>query len=382
MTDLPVHSRLGASSAERWMECPGSNALLDKLGFVADTDEPDWQREGTAAHDMIARCMTDDPSMPDEPWEWIGETMENGEVVTDAMAISAQVMLDVCRPLTAGADQVWVEQRITSSISKYYYGTVDFAALHGTYLQVRDYKNGAGVVVEVEWNPQFLYYAWGIAESRPDIEVIQIGVVQPNAYHPDGPVRTWMLTRDQLRKWVENTLKPAMDLAMVSHDLKPGEWCRFCPAKLICPMLTGLFRTAATIDTEALGGMTDEALDRDYALIEAVQMRLRAIKDEVFRRLQHGREFAEAKLVGKQADRVFRGGAEEALVAKLGAANLYTKPKLKSPAELEKLNAEAKRLVKEYAYTPDTGLTVVPTSNKRHAVVVRPITDKFKRFQQ
>jgi hypothetical protein len=363
------------------MECPGSNALLDKLGFTQDTDEPDWQREGTAAHDLIARCLNHTDTAGQEAWEWVGEIMENGEVITADLAIGAQVMIDECVPIMHGADQVWVEERITSGISKYYYGTVDFAALHGTYLQVRDFKNGAGVVVEVEWNPQFLYYAWGIAESRPDIEVIQIGVVQPNAYHPDGPVRTWTLTRDQLRKWIYEKLMPAMHKAMHSHDLKPGEWCRFCPAKLICPVLTGLFRAAATIDPEALGGMSDADLDRDYALIEAVQMRLRAIKNEVFSRLSHGREFTEAKLVPKQADRVFRGGAEDVLVEKLGADNIYTKPRLKSPAEIEKLTG-GKALVKELAYTPDTGLTVVPTSNKRHAVVVKPITEKFKRFTE
>ena len=48
--DFPSgHSPLGASGAERWMECPGSTALLSQLD-LGETDDPDYRVDGTTAH--------------------------------------------------------------------------------------------------------------------------------------------------------------------------------------------------------------------------------------------------------------------------------------------------------------------------------------------
>ena len=54
-----------------------------------------------------------------------------------------------------------------------------------------------------------------------------------------------------------------------------------------------------------------------------------------------------------------------------------TAPKLKSPAEMSKISPRAKTLVAEWAYTPQTGLTVVGKEDKRDAIKVESLQGKF-----
>ena len=62
MTDLPAHSPLGASGAERWMNCAGSVTLIKQLALREDmepSDEADWTKEGLAAHDASAFALVE-----------------------------------------------------------------------------------------------------------------------------------------------------------------------------------------------------------------------------------------------------------------------------------------------------------------------------------
>ena len=54
---LPLHSPLGASSAERWMNCTGSTTLVAALGATDDQDDPEYRRRGILAHELASRCL-------------------------------------------------------------------------------------------------------------------------------------------------------------------------------------------------------------------------------------------------------------------------------------------------------------------------------------
>lgn len=365
----PVHSPLGASGAERWMNCPGSVALLKELQ-LPETDEPDYRREGTAAHEAAARCLLDGT----DAWEIVGQQFNNTEI--DAPAAEAiQVYLDECRSLPPG--ETYVEFGIDApEFHHQFYGTLDFGRVVLPTMYVRDYKHGEGIVVEVEWNPQFMYYAYGKLRHHPEVEIVNLGVVQPRAFHPEGPVRTWEVSADTIRLWAEETLKPAMLRTELDSTLDTGPWCRFCPAKLVCPLLTSLFGAACTADPKVVVNMSDESLGRSYQYREAVKFYLKALEDEAFRRLNTGKAIAGIKLVPKKANRVYKDGAKEVLIARLGD-KVFTEPEIKSPAEIEKLGTEAKKLVKEWAYTPMTGLTVALESDKRPGVKVQTTLETF-----
>jgi hypothetical protein len=60
-----------------------------------------------------------------------------------------------------------------------------------------------------------------------------------------------------------------------------------------------------------------------------------------------------------------------------GRDNVFTKPKLASPAVVEKLSATAAAEVKKLAYTPQTGYTLAAMSSKKPAVKVQPASKTF-----
>lgn len=367
----PKHSPLGASSAERWMNCPGSVTLLKNLE-LPETDEPDYRREGTAAHEALAHCLTTGC----DAWE-IVSTNYHGTEVTPEMADAIQVFLDDVRPLMAlpGA-QVYIEYGISHPAHPLFYGTLDFAVIVGNKLYMRDFKYGQGVLVEVEENPQIMYYSYGILRDFPDVVEVDLGIIQPRGFHPDGPVRTWETDAEYIKDWAESTLLPAMTAAQLEKDLDAGKWCRFCPAKLVCPLMTSLFKAAATYNKQEIITLTTLELGRSYQYIDAVKQYTKALEEETFRRLNNGETSEFVKLVPKKANRVWKPEAME-VFTQMYPGDCFSPPAFKSPAEMEKIDALAKTTVREYAYTPLTGFTVALASDKRPAVKIQTTVEAF-----
>lgn len=385
MSERPLHSPLGASGAERWMHCPGSVQLLRDLK-LPETDEPDYRKQGIAAHDLAARCLQKSGV---DAWELIGEEAANGEKFTAEMAEAVQVYLDCVRPvmaLAADDTQIMIEFPISApAIHSDFYGTVDLAvilrgdAFHDEQiLDVTDYKHGEGIVVEVEDNPQAMYYAFGLLQVYTEVHRVRLRIVQPRAFHPDGPIRMWETTADAIRAWAKDILVPAMQRAELDLDLDPGPWCRFCPAKLVCPMLTHLFGAAATCNPAEIINLSDAAISRSYQYLKAVDFYTKALKEEALRRLNTGAEIDGIKLVNQRANRIWKIEAPEIFKARFGAKAM-TEPELRSPAQMEELGDDAKTLVKQYAYTPssEANLTVALLADKRPAVKIRPASEIF-----
>lgn len=373
LKERPAHSPLGASSADRWMNCPGSVALIKRLQ-LPESDEPDYRKEGTAAHELAADCLTNGG----DAWEKIGEKYHDVEI-TQAIAEAVQVYLDEVRSLSGPDTETFIEFGISSPIHPLFYGTVDCAITDGKkFLDIVDYKNGAGVLVDTEENSQLMYYAYGFISAKNLLDEVEVRliIVQPNGYHPEGPVRFWRTTAGYIRNWAETVLVPAMIRTEFDSHLEVGDHCRFCPAKLICPVMKGLWGAMCQANPQVIPELTDESLGRDYQMLAAVNHYIKAFKDETFRRLNLGNKISGCKLVPKRADRVFKPGATELAHGTFGE-EAFEPAKLKSPAMLEKLGVKAKEFVKEHAYAPQTGLTVAVDSDRRVAVPMQKTSEKF-----
>lgn len=385
----PVHSPLGASGAERWMNCPGSVSLIKELN-LPETDEPEYRGLGIAAHEAGAHCLKNGL----DAWEVIGAKFHDFEV-DQGMATAIQVYIDTVRPVMEKPGAISyiehglaysqedhnvreiIDPRADGILKKYFYGTGDACIVRPAekYMDVVDYKHGEGIIVEAENNPQLLYYAFGFLLLHPSVETIRIRIVQPRTF--DEPVKTWLVKADYIKEWVKDQLVPAMQLTeMDGAELDAGSWCRFCPAKLICPMMASLFGAACTSNPKAIVPLTDASLGRSFQYKDAVKFYLKALEEEVFRRMNMGGVVPGCKLVPKKANRVFKPEAPEVFKDKFGD-DCMTKPELKTPAEMERLGAEAKALVREYAYTPQTGLTVATDDDKRVAVKVETTEQAF-----
>lgn len=395
------HSPLGASGAERWMNCHGSVALIARLGQLIEAmgipaeDDPDYRKEGTAMHEAAERCLRENL----DTWEIVGEKF--GDVEIDgAMADAIQVYLVVCRKIMPDAPWYRIEHRISSPIHKLFYGTADFCALVGPVLSrpmseldgslghklvVLDLKGGEGILVEPD-TPQLRYYGFGVIDQweretgtvfHPDLPV-ELGICQPRAYHDDGEPTHWETTTvGELKRWVAEELVPHMEATAVDHTLDAGKWCRFCPAKLICPLLVGLARAAATHDPQEIVRYSDEALGQSYQQIQAIKFYIKAVEEQSLLRAKAGRKFdGYFKVVAKKSNRVWRSGAKTEAQQKFGADAL-TPVELKSPAELEKLSPEAKEFVKGNSYMPFTGETIAAWDDKRVAIKVQTSAQAF-----
>ena len=370
--ERPAHSLLGASSAERWMNCPGSVALLQKL-TLPESDEADYRMEGTAAHAVAAHCLLQHL----DAWEVIGQVFEKIEVSED-MASAVQVYLDHVRGMGGENAVKYVECKLSAPDHKDFFGTVDYGQYtpETAVLEIVDYKHGKGITVDVEWNPQVMYYGYMLLLNHPEARTVRMTICQPRGFHPDGPIRTWEISAEALTDWVNTELVPAMNRTELDHDLDAGPWCRFCPAKLVCPLLSSLFGAACTANAQTIVNLSDESLGRSYQYVQAVKFYLKAMEDEAFRRLNTGAEIDGVKLVNKKANRVFKPEALAVFKSRFGD-EAFTAPELKSPAEMAKIDATAKELVHEYAYTPNTGVTVALAADKRPGVKVQTSAAAF-----
>lgn len=343
---------------------------------LPDTDEPEYLAFGRHAHSLCARML----ESGEDAWEAIGEKFgEAEEYAVDAnMADAVQVYLNKVRPLIAKATSVRIEQKMyRPDLHKYFYGTADLALYfeEEALLDVTDYKHGEGIFVDVEWNPQIMYYAYGLLDRYPGVRRVRLRIVQPRN-HEGPPIRVWEISAEELCQWAEDELLPAMNRKAMDKLLNAGPWCRLCPAKLVCPLLTALFGAAAKADPKEIINLSNESIGRSYQYIPAVKFYLRALEAEAFRLNNAGKDVPGTKMVPKKSNRIYKDGAEEIVIARFGDA-AYEPRALKSPAQIEALGPEGAQVVAEWAYTPFTGLTVALASDRRQGVKVQSLGEKF-----
>jgi hypothetical protein len=380
-TELLEHSPLGASGAYRWMICAGSVALSAGV----DDPESEYATEGTMAHEAGSLCLTSHL----DAWELItrpGETMTDWsptaqEVFVDKdMADAVQVYLNTIRFNHPDRNQgnSFIERAFhCPDLHPLFYGRADYVYVdhEDKELHIYDYKHGAGVVVDVQDNPQLMYYAVGILEDLKlwtEVTKVTTHIIQPRGYHPDGPIRRWSISVLNLEKWLDKELLPAMERAMGSRDTKSGSHCRFCPARTrACPQLLKDFDELEKIMTimDQKGGakkMSNAQLARFKSVFDVAKIAAKAADKTMLDRLLSGKDVKDYKLVRSKTNRDWKDGAEEALVGKFGDEAM-TDLTLKSPAQIEKL-PEGKQYTEEWAEKPPGKITVAHVSDNRIAV--------------
>lgn len=233
------HSIIGASSAARWLACPGSVRLYAQL---TERKATIYAATGTVAHELCERCLLDGT----EPLDYLGKEFEQDGFtvkVDDAMVSAVtmyvgQIRLDESRfggtlKVEQSFDLSWVYPGM--------FGRNDAclvpAELFGT-LRVYDYKNGR-VNVEAKGNPQLMYYALGALgqHNLNMVESIEINIIQPNSMDGGNWLDTWTVSADDLYKWAAEVLLPgAARTAEPDAPFCEGEHCAFCEAAAFCPV--------------------------------------------------------------------------------------------------------------------------------------------------
>lgn len=396
---LPAHSPVGASTTKRLLACalsvgPGVPGVED--------DESEHAALGTAVHSLIERSFAEKA----DAWQFIGQPFHD-IIATKGMANGAQVMLDAVRRAHPYRDQsnFFVEKKFhCPEIHPLFFGTCDALYLHEgasreeaekwvawgasegatdlmatrqklfVIVHVWDYKNGAGVIIEVQDNEQTQYYACGALETfllwgKADLVVLHI--VQPNGFHPDGRVRHWTTTPEELVVWLEDTLIPGINRALGSNEAVSGSHCNFCPKRFgACPALLADMEELETMvqQVEKMGvdALTNEQIGRLLDLCKRADIVKSASLKTGYFRLNAGGAVPGWKLVSGRANRAWKDGAEIQAKSMFGD-QAYTVPELKSPAQIEELPLGT-AFTTAWAQKPDAGLTMAPASDKRAEV--------------
>ena len=418
---MATHAMLSPSSAARWIPCPGSVALSKDIKGTSSS----FADEGTAAHELGAKCLLEGGSTRD----CIGLVIPvNGtDYVVDAdMADHVGGYVKRVRDLVESlGGELLVEQRLDiSGITgeEDAGGTSDAVILLDDEIIIVDLKYGQGVQVDAEDNPQLGIYALAAIEKYDilgTVERVRMIIDQPRKHHYSEAVMTVAELQAFNAKVQEASMR--CDAALRFYDnykelhdkyLNPGEkQCKFCPAKATCPKLRDAVTTevwgttAATADdfdnlgaipdtlTAAveqveggLGGDVDAWLGAAMSKVGLVEDWCKAIRAEVERRLLAGVDVPGHKLVeGRRGARAWSNAEEVESTLKamrLKVEQMYDL-KLISPTTAEKLAKSGAIGPRQWPklqdmITQSNGKpSVAPASDKRPALVIKPVADEF-----
>jgi hypothetical protein len=353
-----AHAELGASSASRWMNCPGSvrmsKGIKDTAGPAAHT--------GSAAHRLAEICLLE--SM--DPWEFLGEPVPDKEyadiVVNEDIVAAVTAYVERCREIVRNPTKDNVEVRValgaaaggdTDSILHDMFGTADFIAKVDRKFYVADYKNGSGVLVEAAGNPQGRYYAVGgllaLGLTHDDIDEVEVGICQPNARRAEA-WDTEVIPTTELMRWFDDELVPAAEATQdPDAPLNAGDWCKFCPAKATCPALADKSMADAMLEfagddvvaPQRLEALTPDDVRRILENRSAIEGWLKAVHEYAEQKALAGEDITNGAFVLKEG-RKSRSWSDAEKAAKLAESwgipkeKIYTEPEVRSVAQLEK----------------------------------------------
>jgi hypothetical protein len=366
---MGIHAKRSASSAHRWVACPGSIEMCKDIPNTSSFAS----QEGSAAHCVAANLLT-------------GEAADIGmyyDVNTDELLpIDSPVVIKdgtIGERPTFKLDEQMFEHghgyvdycnqypgthftEVRVSYEKYVaegFGTADHIVIGDGVLDVIDYKYGKGVMVHAQKNEQALLYALGaylefeFSFTQP-VEKVRLHIYQPRRDH----ISVAEYSIEELFAFAE-VAKIAAELSMSDNPpLSPGvKQCRFCPAKGVCPARAeesmriaceefGVYDTA--VETLAAGKplptrtpalLSYSEIGLLLEQIPAIEDWCAAVREEAFGGLVQGLDVPGFRIVEGRANRKWTGASEAAAaLLALGKTQqeIYTSS-LISPAQATKL---------------------------------------------
>lgn len=216
--------RITATELPRFMACNGSQLM----GGFTPPDQPDSLRdEGDAAHWVVEqdfKSLATAASLVDKQ-------APNGVFITAGMVENCEAYLLGIKSLGG-----WVENDTSHAGNGWEIpGRSDHIALNGTILYVDDFKYG-WKIVEPEGNWTLVSHAIGWWAKNQDAVITEIvfRIYQPRPFHPEGNVRDWRITVQELTVLWRELITKMENPDDILHTNAEAQ-CYKCPSITQCP---------------------------------------------------------------------------------------------------------------------------------------------------
>ena len=360
------HSNIvGGSTAKRVINCPGSVALVQKMPPKPSSKYAD---EGTLLHNVMAELIMGDEA----PEHYLGTRYED-QILTQELidnkikpALEALDAIDSKRVM-----EIEAETRVGfGDLLPGVFGSTDLIGRLGNRAVVLDWKFGDGVMVEVEENPQLMFYA-AAAMRTPEAQwafdgatEIEMVIVQP----PE--VRRWVTTPERIAEFELQLVQAVKQAEKPDAKLAVGDHCRWCAAKPICPKMTGAVDRALKVQIDALPAEQISTYLKNADMLESWITDLRALAMQM---LESGAKLPEYKLVAKRAIRSWTDEekAKVALFAYGLTESEVMETSVVSPAKAEKALKKRKLgLPEDLVVAISSGNTLASADDPRPEVML------------
>jgi hypothetical protein len=356
------HSKIvGGSTAKRVINCPGSVALVAQMPERTSSKFAD---EGTLLHNVIAELLDSDTAVPED---FLGTKYNDQELtqeLIDNKLLPALAALDAIDP--DDRMQYAVETLVNfGDLLPGVFGSTDLLGRIEDRAIVLDWKFGDGVAVEVEENPQLLFYAaaamrtekakW-VFDGATEIECV---IVQPPA------VKRWVTTPERVAQFERELVTAVKAAQKPDAMLKTGEHCRWCAAKPICPQMNGAADRAIKLQVKSLDV---QQINDALAQADLLENWIKDLRALAFQMAENGVTLPDHKLVAKRATRTWANGAKEALLA--AGLTESEMMEMASPAQVEKILKKKKLAMPEdITVSISSGSTLALRSDPRPEVL-------------
>jgi hypothetical protein len=385
----PIHSPFGGSVAARVLRCPASVDLIQKV--PAYLRKPSvYADRGTACHAAITLLLAENAHAPVEILA--GKTFGNYTITPDDVEDALRPTYAYVETLldTPGAEY-YLERRVVFPAIPDTWGTVDLLVRIGRTIHVIDFKFGVGVRVcalssdgdEDVINAQLLFYAAAARHSLREffagVESIVLTILQPVSIDIDTEmVSSVAVTHAELDAFITAYRTACEEALSDTPRLERGPWCRFCPARPICPAHAGPLLDLAQFTTPTASAVPKEAylqiLAAGLNLVDAVKDIRTALHNQAKRALQNGDSVPGYALSAGRAERHWFD--ENAALATLQNAGFYyddiMRAEMRSPKQVE-LRAKARglKVPEDLIGSRRSGVSLVRSENAHAPVLGR-----------
>jgi hypothetical protein len=362
-----AHSKIGASSMDRWSACPGSVRLCEGL----PEQKSSYAEEGTFAHEVAACVLNSGFTWQEARKIYKGKL--DLELEDAVQTYTGLIFGDLQGAKDA---QLFVEERFhLHQAHPSAFGTSDAIIYYPSkkLLRVYDYKHGAGVAVEVDNNSQLMYYGLGallkLQKPCTDVELI---IVQPRCPHPKGPVRRWKIPSIDLIDFTADLIDYIKKTEDPFAPLVPGEHCRWCRAAGVCPALQNTALEVAKTEFSQTQPYDPARLAEVLKLLPTIEEWCANVRKFAYAEAEHGRTPPGYKLVDKEARRKWLDNIDpKALAAEFNLTlEDVTETSPKNLTEIEKLVGKKEFAAKgtKFFAKKSSGTTLVEDTDSRPAI--------------